>query len=178
MKHSSGWLRMLAPLAVVSIAVFVARAQTPAPTVKNEPSAVTFYGPPTSSISSGVTVPAGRRLVFTSGTPPTLADPKAAAGARARYGDTKTQGISVLKGIEGQLKSQGLTLADVIYLRVYVAPDRETGKCDFRGWFDAYAQFFGTTANPTKPARSTVGVASLVDSDWLIEVEAVAAAPK
>jgi enamine deaminase RidA (YjgF/YER057c/UK114 family) len=50
-------------------------------------------------------------------------------------------------------------------------------KCDYKGWFEAYAQFFGTKENPIKPARSTVGVASLVNPDWLIEIEAVAVCP-
>jgi enamine deaminase RidA (YjgF/YER057c/UK114 family) len=37
---------------------------------------------------------------------------------------------------------------------------------------------FGTAANPTKPARSTVGVSALVNPDWLIEIEAFAVFPK
>ena len=57
-------------------------------------------------------------------------------------------------------------------------PDKEKGgQCDFKGWFEAYAQFFGTPENPTKPARSTVGVAALVSPAWLIEIEAVAVYP-
>ena len=32
--------------------------------------------------------------------------------------------------------------------------------------------------NPTKPARSTVGVAALVVPDWLIEIEAFAVFPE
>ena len=69
-------------------------------------------------------------------------------------------------------------MQDVVYLRVYVVPDKEKGgQCDFKGWFEAYGQFFGTAENPTKPARSTVGVAALVSPDWLIEIEAVAVYP-
>ncbi|MGI9175942.1 MAG: Rid family hydrolase [Rhodothermales bacterium] len=70
-------------------------------------------------------------------------------------------------------------LPDVAYLRVYLVADSEKdGLVDYRGWFNAYAQFFGTEENPTKPARSTVGVAGLVSPDWLIEVEAFAAYPE
>ena len=100
------------------------------------------------------------------------------AGSWERYGDMKTQGIGALRQIETQLKKAGLGLRDVIYLRVYIAPDKMDGHFDYPGWFEAYAQFFGTAANPVKPARSTVGVASLVNPDWLIEIEAVAAYPK
>ncbi len=77
------------------------------------------------------------------------------------------------------MKKAGLGLQDVIYLRVYIAADKaKEGRFDYPGWFEAYGQFFGTAENPVKPARSTVGVASLVNPDWLIEIEAVAAYPK
>jgi enamine deaminase RidA (YjgF/YER057c/UK114 family) len=77
------------------------------------------------------------------------------------------------------LKEKGLSLKDVIYLRVYVVPDPQKGnKPDFEGWFAAYADFFNNAANPTKTARSTISVPALVNADWLIEIEAVAAYPK
>ena len=139
---------------------------------------VTFTGSPRSPISSNVAVPAGRGYFWTSGTVPSVADTSAPAGSAARFGDTKTQGISILRTIEGQLKEKGLTMRDVIYLRVYVVADKNKGNAfDYQGWFDAYAQFFGTPANPTKPARSTVGVAGLVNPEWLIEIEAFAVYP-
>jgi enamine deaminase RidA (YjgF/YER057c/UK114 family) len=71
-----------------------------------------------------------------------------------------------------------LSLKDVVYLRVYVTPDAaKGGKPDFAGWFKAYGEFFNTKENPVKTARSTVGVAALVNPDWLIEIEAVAVYP-
>jgi enamine deaminase RidA (YjgF/YER057c/UK114 family) len=139
---------------------------------------VTFTGSPRSPISSNVAVPAGRGYFWTSGTVPSVADTTAPAGSPARFGDTKTQGISILRTIEAQLKEKGLTMRDVIYLRVYVVADKNKNNAfDYQGWFDAYAQFFGTAANPTKPARSTVGVAGLVNPEWLIEIEAFAVYP-
>lgn len=142
------------------------------------PPDVTFWGAAQSPISSAVAVPAGRAYFWTSGTVPPLLNRDLPAGARERYGDTKTQAIGVLRNIEGQLKERGLSLRDVIYLRVYVVADKEKGNVpDYQGWFDAYAQFFGTPTNPTKVARSTVGVASLVSPEWLIEIEAVAVYP-
>lgn len=142
------------------------------------PDEVAFIGPANSPISAAVSVPANRALFFTSGTVPPVADESAAAGNPARFGDTKTQGIGALKQIEARLKEVGLTLKDVIYLRVYITADRtKEGKFDYQGWFDAYGQFFGTAECPVKPARSTVGIASLVNADWLIEIEAVAVYP-
>ena len=142
------------------------------------PADVKFSGPASSPIASTVAVPAGRAWFLTSGTVPPVADEKAPAGSPARYGDTKTQGIGALRQIEARLKEARLSLKDVVYLRVYVTADKsKEGKFDFPGWFEAYAQFFGTADNPVKPARSTVGVAALVNPDWLLEIEAVAVYP-
>ncbi len=138
-----------------------------------------FTGPATSPISAAVSVPANRAFFLTSGTPPPVLDESAPADSAARFGiDTKTQGMSAMKLIETRLKEAGLTLKDVVYLRVYIAPDKtKDGKFDYKGWFDAYGKFFGTAECPVKPGRSTVGVASLVDPAWLIEIEAVAVYP-
>ena len=142
------------------------------------PDEVKFSGAASSPIASTVAVPPGRAWFLTSGTVPPVADEKAPAGDPIRYGDTKTQGIGALHQIEARLKEAGLSLKDVVYLRVYVAADKtKEGKFDYPGWFEAYGQFFGTAENPVKPARSTVGVASLVNPDWLIEIEAVAVYP-
>jgi enamine deaminase RidA (YjgF/YER057c/UK114 family) len=158
-----------------SLALLVVFAGTAA---AQAPTTVTFTGSPRSSISSAVAVPANKAYFWTSGTVPSVADTSAPAGSPARYGDTKTQGISVLRNIENQLRERGLAMKDVVYLRVYIVADKNKGNAfDYQGWFDAYAQFFGTSANPTKPARSTVGVAGLVVPDWLIEIEAVAVYP-
>ena len=41
----------------------------------------------------------------------------------------------------------------------------------------AYREFFGTAAQPNRPARSTMQVAGLVDPGWLVEIEVTAAGP-
>jgi enamine deaminase RidA (YjgF/YER057c/UK114 family) len=139
-----------------------------------EPTAVTFTGEAASSIASGVAVPAGSAYFWTSGTVPAVVK-KDGATVYERYGDTYAQGVSCLKAIAQVLAKQGLSLQDVVYLRVYVVPDAaKGGKPDFAGWFKAYGEFFNTKENPVKTARSTVGVAALVNPDWLIEIEAVA----
>ena len=164
----------VALLAVAAVAVTPARAAD----TEMPPGEVAFTVTPNSPIASDVAIPAGRALYFTSGTVPPVLDEKAPAGSRERFGDTRTQGVGALRAVEKLLQANGLTMRDVVYLRVYVVPDKEkSGQCDFKGWFEAYGQFFGTTENPTKPARSTVGVAALVSPDWLIEIEAVAVYP-
>ena len=140
---------------------------------------VTFYGNPNAAISSGVVIPPNRAWVWTSGTTPAVANATAKAGTRERFGDTRTQAASILQNIAGQLGKQGLTMKDVVYLRAYLVPDATKGnRIDMEGWSAAYGEVFGTTANPTKPARSTVGVSALVNADWLIEIEAFAVYPK
>lgn len=142
------------------------------------PTQVTFTGSPQSSISSNVAIPAGHASLWISGTVPEMADPKAPEGSRERWGDTKTQARSIIKSFEAQLAAKGLTLRDIVYMRVYIAPDKARGGgFDFSGWFAAYAEFFGTAQNPTKVSRSTIGVPALVSPDWLIEIEAFAVFP-
>jgi enamine deaminase RidA (YjgF/YER057c/UK114 family) len=142
------------------------------------PSEVTFYGNPSSPISSGVVIPAGRASVWISGTTPPVLKADAPRGARERFGDTKTQAAGILKSIEGQLAARGLSMRDVVYIRAYLVPDpQKENKIDVAGWNVAYSEVFGTAANPTKTARSTVGVLALLNADWLIEVEAFAVFP-
>ncbi len=141
------------------------------------PDQVTFTGDAAWPIASGVALPAGRAGFWTSGTVPTELN-KDGKTIHERYGDTYTQGVSCLRNIAQVLAAQGLTLQDVVYLRVYVVADAaKEGKPDFPGWFKAYGEFFNNAKNPAKTARSTVGVAALVSPDWLIEIEAFAVYP-
>jgi enamine deaminase RidA (YjgF/YER057c/UK114 family) len=156
--------------ALVMISAEVAGAQA-------APTTVTFTGG-RGPISNTVAIPAGAAVVWTSGTVPGVADQNAPADSRARYGDTKTQAISVLTAIEARLKEHGLGMKDVIYLRAYLVPDKEKGgMIDVQGWNEAYGQFFNNANNPVKTARSTVGVAALVNAAYLVEVEAFAVYP-
>lgn len=141
------------------------------------PAEVTFTGDAAWSIASGVALPAGRAVFWTSGTVPSTLN-KDGPTTYERMGDTYAQGVSCLKNIEEVLKGQGLTLKDVVYLRVYITPDAaKGGKPDFAGWFKAYGEFFNNAQNPAKTARSTLAVAGLVNPDWLIEIEAFAVYP-
>ena len=159
-------------------ALLAAPAFAQAPAAAKPPAQTTFYGSPNSNISSGVVLPAGKAVVWTSGTTPSPANAQAPAGSRERFGDTKTQAASILRNIATQLERQGLTMKDVVYIRAYLVPDPAKGnKIDTEGWNAAYNEVFNTAANPTKTARSTVGVTALVNADWLIEIEAFAVFP-
>jgi 2-iminobutanoate/2-iminopropanoate deaminase len=128
-----------------------------------------------SAIASAVW--AGNTL-FISGTAPSPVTPAdRAKGTPAVYGDTKAQAASILGKIEAALKEQGLTMGDVVMMHVYLVADPASGKMDFAGMNASFTQFFGTAAQPNKPARTTVQVAGLVGGGALIEIDAVAAKP-
>ena len=105
--------------------------------------------------------------------PVTPAD--AAKGTAAVYGDTEAQTMSTLTKIEASLKSEGLTMGDVVMMHVYMAGDpAKGGKLDFPAMMAAYSRFFGTKEQPNKPARSTMQVAALVAPWALVEIEVIA----
>jgi enamine deaminase RidA (YjgF/YER057c/UK114 family) len=136
---------------------------------------ITRAGPAAAPIAISVTVPAGYETVYVSGLTPSVADPKAPPGTIAAYGDTKTQAASVFNKLSDALKAQGMSLSDVVMMRVYLAGDpAHDGKMDFQGMMAAYRTFFGTSAQPNKP-RVTVQVASLAGPGMLCEIEVQAA---
>lgn len=142
------------------------------------PDEVRFTGETNWSIASGVALPAGRAVFWTSGTVPSEVK-KDGTTLHERYGDTYAQAVSCLRNIDKVLATQGLTMKDVVYLRVYLVPDAtKENRPDYAGWFKAYGEFFNHAENPVKTARSTVGVQSLVHPDWLIEIEAFAVYPE
>ena len=101
-----------------------------------------------------------------------------AKGTPAVYGDTKTQTLSALATIEKILKSQGLTMGDVVQMDVFLAPDSATGKMDFAGMNEAYSTYFGTAEQPNKPVRAAMQVAALATSWGLVEIQVVAVKSK
>ena len=124
-------------------------------------------------IASSVTVSAGSKLVFLSGT---VADAKAAPSTIDRLGDTATQAESVLGKLARELEALGLSMADVVKMNVYLVGDpRKDGMMDFEGLMKAYLRHFGTEAQKNLPARTTVQVVGLPLPGALVEIELIAA---
>lgn len=119
-------------------------------------------------------------LLFVSGqtaSPVTQAD--GAKQSEATYGDTKTQTIKIFHKIDAILKSQDLSLKDVVSMRVYlVGIPTLGGAMDFAGFQSGYADLFGTASQPLKPARATVQVAALAHPWSLVEIEVIASKGK
>ena len=126
-------------------------------------------------IARAVEIPAGFKLIFHSGFTPTPANPQAKEGTPEYWGDTRTQALSTFKRMQDSLKDMGLGFGDVVKMNVFLVGDPATGKMDFKGFMEAYTQYFGTPDQPSLPARSAVQVAGLAAPGVLVEVEAVLA---
>lgn len=159
-------MRHLVLLALAAFAATGARAQE-----------VRRLGPAESPISASVELPQWSRLVYVSGTVPDPVDANAPQGSVARYGDTAAQTRSVLRKIEAQLARHNLGLRDVVMMRVFLVAPPGQARMDFAGMMTAYREYFGTEAQPMRPARSTMQVSGLVDPGWLVEIEVTAATP-
>jgi enamine deaminase RidA (YjgF/YER057c/UK114 family) len=123
-------------------------------------------------IARAVEVPAGKTIIFHSGTTPAPADAKAAPGTTEYWGDTKTQALSAFGRIKDSLDQLKLGFGDVVAMTVYLVGDpAKGGRMDFDGFMSAYTQFFGTKEQPNLPARSTVQVAGLAQPGVMVEIE-------
>jgi enamine deaminase RidA (YjgF/YER057c/UK114 family) len=129
---------------------------------------------PEASILKGVGVPEGKEVFYTSGLVSEILNADAPEGDMSKYGNTYQQSVGALERIKETIEAEGFTMKDVIFLRVYLAPD-EGGEIDWEAWFKAYGEYFNNDKNPNKVARSTVGVYKLARPELLVEIEAVAA---
>src|SRR4051812_47814249 len=92
-------------------------------------------------ILQNVIVPPGATTYYFSGMLPDVSNKEAPKGSLEAYGDTETQAVSVFHRIEAVLKSQGLTLGDVIQMKVYLVGDpRKGGNMDFAGFQSGYTK--------------------------------------
>jgi enamine deaminase RidA (YjgF/YER057c/UK114 family) len=104
----------------------------------------------------------------------------APAGTRPSInGDTRAQTLSTLTTIQKILKAQGLDMADVVQMHVYLVGDPALGgKMDFAGMNAGYGQFFGSKEQPNKPVRATVQVVALAAPGAMVEIEVTAVRSK
>jgi enamine deaminase RidA (YjgF/YER057c/UK114 family) len=86
-------------------------------------------------------------------------------------GDLKAQAVQVFENIKTALASAGATFDDVVKITWYV----KGYKPEYLGTLREVRNTYVSKSNP--PASTLVGVASLFQDDYLIEVDAVAAIP-
>jgi enamine deaminase RidA (YjgF/YER057c/UK114 family) len=136
------------------------------------------YGAKEGRIYAGIGVLPGTAMYWTAGITPPVLDETLPPADRGRRGDMKTQARNTLLRLQENLAGVGLSFEDVVYLRAFLAPDAHIdGKFDYDGWNAAYSEFFSTSDNPHKPARTTVTTPTFGDPSMLIEIEIVAAFP-
>lgn len=78
-------------------------------------------------------------------------------------GDAYAQTVQAIKNIEKALNALGATLENIVRTRIFVT--------DISRWEEygrAHGEFFGEIM----PATSMIGVASLIDENMLVEIEA------
>jgi enamine deaminase RidA (YjgF/YER057c/UK114 family) len=123
-------------------------------------------------IALAVQVPPTATTTYVSGQVPPLVNKDADPASPQAYGDVKTQTVGVLNRIKGILEGLGLGMGDVVKMQVFLVHDARA-PMDFKAFMEGYTQFFGG-AQPNLPARSVVGVASLANPGFLVEIEVVA----
>jgi len=102
----------------------------------------------------------GGRVIFVAGQIPWNAD-----GQTVCKGDVAGQTRQVFTNIGAVLAEAGGTLDDVVKITVFAADIR---------YRDAINQVRTETFTEPYPASTQVAVASLVDPEWLVEIEAIA----
>jgi enamine deaminase RidA (YjgF/YER057c/UK114 family) len=112
---------------------------------------------------SHVVVASGTRLVYTAGQV-SIDEHGTLVGA----GDLAAQTAQVMRNVGLALAAGGATYADVVKITTYVVNYKPEHRAIIG---KARAAFF---ANGTPPASTLVGVATLAQPEWLIEIEAVA----
>jgi enamine deaminase RidA (YjgF/YER057c/UK114 family) len=105
------------------------------------------------------------RLIFISGQ--TATD---AAGNVVGKGDFAAQAEEVFKNLSAALDAVGCTAANLVKLTVFL---RHMG--DLSAYREARNRFFATVTPPAAPAVTLIEVSRLYGSEFLIEIEAVAA---
>src|SRR4051812_1147184 len=123
-------------------------------------------------IALAVQVPPTATTTYLSGQVPPLINKDADPASPQAYGDVKTQTVGVLNRIKAILEGLGLAMGDVVKMQVFLVHDARA-PMDFKGFMEGYPQFFGG-AQPNLPARTTVGVASLANPGFLVEIEVTA----
>ena len=109
--------------------------------------------------SPGWEVSAGR-LIFVSGQIPWDSE-----GRTVAKNDIEGQARQVFENIRAVLAEAGASLDDVIKITIFLRDIR---------YRDIINQVRSEFFKPPYPASTQVAVASLVDPDWLVEIEAIA----
>jgi enamine deaminase RidA (YjgF/YER057c/UK114 family) len=160
-------------------------------------------------LAGGVSIGSGVPIYFSSGIGPAALNTSAPAGTPERYIDpsqfpggelpsgvtvTEAQGMNAMARIQENLASQGLSLADVTSMRIYLEAPPGADRADYNGWNRAYRKWMANVnrvtgevieaykpvefANEVRPSRTNLEVATLPVAGWLVEIEVIATYPQ
>lgn len=106
---------------------------------------------------------------------------------------TEAQGLSALAAVQSNLAAAGISMKDIIFMRILLDNVEGEARADYAGWNDAYRKYMANVdlntgeliasfapvlfENPTRPARSNFEVGTLPVLGWLVEIEVVAVYP-
>lgn len=124
-------------------------------------------------IAQAVKVSGNATTYYVSGQVPPVVNKDADPSSPQAYGDVKAQTVGVLNRIKTILEGLGLGMGDVVKMQAFLVHDARA-PMDFKAFMEGYTQFFGGS-QPNLPARSVVGVASLANPGFLVEIEVIAA---
>jgi len=128
-----------------------------------QPKGVERVGPPDAAIASMTSIPAGSRIYFLSGT--TAGEP-----GKPATGDTQAQTVVALGHLQKLLTDAGMTMGNIVTLRVFLTADPNKGGTADRAGMNA-----GYKEQPNKPARTTIQVGG--SGPNLVEIDAIAVKP-
>lgn len=219
MPHSSRVV--LAAAGASLLALLVAGCAGPTPTAEAKPADAPLVARPVlpvgqadPMIADGVLIGADQPMYQTSGIGPKKLNTAAADGSAESYIDpeqfaggalgpgvsiTEAQAMNALARVRENLEAQGLSLANVTSMQVFLDNPPGADRADYAGWNRAYRQFFANTnlasgdttleplgtappaapvlRNAARPTRSTFEVQSLAAPGWLVEIEVDAVYP-
>ncbi|WP_245428128.1 RidA family protein [Roseiarcus fermentans] len=129
---------------------------------RDAPAVSLVHSPPLARYSHGVAVPAGCRMAFVSG--------QLGIDRDDRIPDTsEAQADICFANIAAILAEDGMTMANIVRLSVYVTA---------REHMDGYRRSRDRQFSGTPPTSTLIVAAGLVRPEFVIEIEAIAAAPE
>lgn len=97
--------------------------------------------------------------------------------AKDGFGSLAVQTIGSYNGLYKLLKDNGLTLGNVMRVRVTLAPNAD-GKVDYDAYMAEYKKYFGTKQVPVEPIHVISAVRSLSTPGQMMLLEADVAIPR
>ena len=123
-------------------------------------------------IALAVQVPPTATTYYVSGQVPPVVNKDADPRARRPMATSRRKPSACSTGSRASSKGLDFGMGDVVKMQVFLVHDARA-PMDFKAFMEGYTQFFGG-AQPNLPARTMVGVASLANPGFLVEIEVVA----